>query len=139
MLRVPLLAALLVAALAVPRRFLRLEVSGQSMRPAFRPGDWVIADRRAYRAHPPRPGDIVVAHDPRDFDRLLVKRVARIHADGSADLRGDNEPHSTDSRHFGPIPPYAIEGRVIGRYWPWPSIARRRSTSASVGNASSGG
>ncbi|GIW19199.1 MAG: hypothetical protein KatS3mg064_2356 [Tepidiforma sp.] len=137
-----LLAGVLLIAVAagyLSRRFQRMAVEGESMRPALRPGDWAIVDRRAYRTHPPRPGDVVMAHDPRDFDRLLVKRVARVHADGSLDLRGDNAAASTDSRAFGPVPPYLIDGRVVARYWPWPSIARRRSTSASVGNASSGG
>ncbi|PFG75189.1 nickel-type superoxide dismutase maturation protease [Tepidiforma thermophila] len=120
-------------------RLQRAEIQGESMRPALRPGDCVIADRRAYRTHPPRPGDVVLAHDPRNFDRLLVKRVARVHADGAVELRGDNPAASTDSRDFGAVPPYLIEGRILGRYWPWPSVARRRSTSASVGNASSGG
>lgn len=128
----------LIAA-AIVRRFSRVEVAGASMAPAFAPGDFLLVDRRAYRLHPPRPGDVVVAHDPRDFDRLLVKRVARVHADGALDLHGDNPEASTDSRHFGPVPPYLIEGRVVARYWPRPSLARRRSTSASVGKARGGG
>lgn len=132
-----ILPAAVLALLA--RRLTRVEVVGSSMRPAFRPGDWALADRHAYRTHPPRPGDVVLARDPRDLDRMLVKRVARVHPDGALDLRGDNPGESTDSRQFGPIPPYLVEGRILGRYWPWPSLARRRSTSASVGNASSGG
>ncbi|WBL36481.1 S26 family signal peptidase [Tepidiforma flava] len=57
---------LLIAVLAgyLSRRFQRIAVEGDSMRPALRPGDWAIADRRAYRTHPPRPGDVVMARDP---------------------------------------------------------------------------
>lgn len=124
---------------AIVRRLSRVEVAGASMAPSFAPGDLLLVDRRAYRLHPPRPGEVVVAHDPRDFDRLLVKRVARVHADGALDLHGDNPEASTDSRQFGPVPPYLVEGRVLARYWPRPSLARRSSTSASVGNASGGG
>lgn len=133
------IAALALVLGYLRHRFLRIAVEGESMRPALRPGDWVAVDRWAYRTHPPRPSDIVVAHDPREFERLLIKRVARVHADGSLDLLGDNAAESTDSRTFGPIPSYLVEGRVVARYWPRPSIASRRSTSASVGNASSGG
>lgn len=132
---IALLATLLIP---VTRRLTRIEIVGASMRPALRPGDWTLVDRRAYRSHPPRPGDVVLAHHPHHYDQLLVKRVARVHPDGSLHLQGDNPHQSTDSRHFGPLPPYLLEGRVLGRYWPWPSIARRRSTSPSVGKASSG-
>ncbi len=117
------LAALL--AWRISRRFQRVELHGQSMLPAYRPGDWLIVDRRAYRDHPPRPGHVILVHDPREFDRLLVKRVAAVTADGSLRLHGDNTAASTDSRDFGVVPPFLVEGRVIARYWPRPSLASR--------------
>ncbi|KAL7428915.1 hypothetical protein ACHAXH_001458, partial [Discostella pseudostelligera] len=33
-------------------------------------------------------------------------------------LEGDNPMHSTDSRHYGPIPESALRGRIIRRIWP---------------------
>lgn len=33
-------------------------------------------------------------------------------------LEGDNPFHSTDSRHYGPIPVSAIRGRIVMRIWP---------------------
>ncbi len=33
-------------------------------------------------------------------------------------LEGDNPLHSTDSRHYGPIPESALRGRVVRRLWP---------------------
>jgi signal peptidase I len=35
---------------------------------------------------------------------------------------GDNRPHSSDSREFGPIEKNTIIGRAIIRYWP-PAVA----------------
>lgn len=121
---VPLVLAATLAWL-VSRRFQRVEVSGESMLPTYRPGDWLIADRRAYRDHPPRPGHVVLAHDPRDYARLLIKRVAAVAADGSLRLHGDNDAATTDSRNFGAVPPYLVEGRVLARYWLRPSLASR--------------
>ena len=33
-------------------------------------------------------------------------------------LEGDNPLHSTDSRHYGPIPESSVRGRVVLRIWP---------------------
>ncbi len=35
---------------------------------------------------------------------------------------GDNRPHSSDSREFGPIPSKLIIGKAILRYWPLPQF-----------------
>ncbi len=99
-------------------RFKRYEIDGQSMAPALRPGDFVIVDRQAFALRAPRPGDVVLAHDPRDPARMLVKRIASVNADGGLWLAGDNPDDSTDSREFGPVPAGAIVGQVRWRYWP---------------------
>lgn len=124
------------------RRFERFEVAGESMVPTLCPGDFVLVDRFAYRGRVPRRGDIVVARDPRDAERLLVKRVARVDLHGMVWLEGDNGDASTDSRTFGAVPLDHIEGRVVFRYWPLfrrSSSASILSTRPSVGNASVGG
>lgn len=33
-------------------------------------------------------------------------------------VMGDNRLHSTDSRHYGPVPSVNIEGRTLWRVWP---------------------
>ena len=33
-------------------------------------------------------------------------------------VMGDNRPHSSDSREFGPIPKSSIIGKAFMRYWP---------------------
>ena len=111
------LAVVGVAGFAVSRRFMRFAVSGASMEPAFRNGDWLIIDRAACRARSPEVGDVVVVRDPELATRWLVKRIFRVEPDGRVDVRGDNAAESRDSRAFGPVAVSAVAGRVRWRYW----------------------
>lgn len=111
------LSAAGIAAGLVSRRFMRFEVSGSSMEPAFRDGDWLIVDRAAFRGRRPRVGEVVVVRDPEVAARWLVKRVWRVDADGRLDVRGDNTVESRDSRAFGTVAASEVEGRVCWRYW----------------------
>jgi nickel-type superoxide dismutase maturation protease len=96
----------------------RVAVEGHSMEPGLEPGDWVLVDPEAYAARPPRPGELVLAPDPREDDRLLIKRVAGVDADGGLRLAGDNGASSTDWRTFGSVDARRVEGRPWLRYWP---------------------
>ena len=93
----------------------RVAVSGHSMEPALREGDWVLVvpPRRT-----PRAGDIVLVRDPRERTRLLLKRVADVTAEGVV-VAGDRREHSTDSRAFGPVPRSLVLGRAAFRYAPF--------------------
>jgi nickel-type superoxide dismutase maturation protease len=92
---------------------LRVAVAEQSMLPAFRPGDWLIA----WRTRRIRPGQVVLAWHPARADFLLVKRAVR-RVDGGWWLQSDNPaPGAVDSNRFGPVPEEKIVGRVLGRYW----------------------
>jgi nickel-type superoxide dismutase maturation protease len=117
-LRAALLLALTAAALAAGRRLRRYEVRGESMRPTFQPGDFLLVDTRAYAAAPPIPGDLVLATHPYEPGIEVVKRVAEVDPDRGITLLGDNSEYSTDSRHYGPVPASALIGRVLVRYWP---------------------
>jgi len=97
---------------------LRGGVVGPSMEPLLRDGDWILVDPDAFRRRDPRPGELVVVPDPRDRDRILVKRVAGTDAHGFLALAGDNPGASTDSREFGTIDPREVLGRPWARYWP---------------------
>jgi len=115
-----------VAAVAFARRWLDVvEVQGSSMAPVLLPGEWLLVERRTYTRRRPREGEIVLAADPREPSRELIKRVAAVDADsGTLDLRGDAPEASTDSRTFGAIPVDRVRWRVIARYWPAARAAR---------------
>jgi nickel-type superoxide dismutase maturation protease len=88
------------------------------MVPTYYDGDRLLVRYGA----PVRPGDVVIARDPRDPDRALVKRAARPERGGWW-LLADN-PYSTgDSRQFGPVAAQLVLGRVLARIAP----RRRRS------------
>jgi nickel-type superoxide dismutase maturation protease len=103
------------ALLLIARRQLDVvEVRGRSMVPTLVPGDRLLVARLR---RPPIVGEIVLACDPRQPRRELIKRVAGV-SDGMAVLRGDNPHESTDARSFGPLPTTSIRWRALLRYWP---------------------
>jgi len=83
------------------------------MRPGLEPGDRLVV----LGLLRPRAGDVVALVDPRDGERVMVKRVASVDATGVTVL-GDNPTASTDSRTFGPVRPDHVLGRAVYRYWP---------------------
>lgn len=84
------------------------------MLPTLRQGDRLVV---VWTRRPVRVGDVVLALDPRDAGRELVKRVATVGPDGVT-LLGDNPAFSTDARTFGSLPVGAIRWRVVARCWP---------------------
>lgn len=109
----PLVACLAIAVLA--RQVVDVvKVRGRSMLPTLRPGDRLVVMRSS---RPARVGEVVLALDPRDAGRELVKRVADVGPDGVT-LHGDNPAYSTDGRTFGSLPAGAIRWRVLARCWP---------------------
>jgi nickel-type superoxide dismutase maturation protease len=95
--------------------FARYRIKGESMAPSLQADDRVIVNKLAYRFSPPQPGDLVVLHDPRNQDRLLLKRIERAEGDRWRVL-GDNQEASTDSRSFGAVSKQQIVGKVWFRY-----------------------
>lgn len=108
------------AALAVwaARNLDVVEVQGRSMAPTLLPGDRLLVGRL-----PARPGDVVLAADPRDPERELIKRVASVGPRG-IELRGDNPAFSTDARVFGAVPLESARWRALLRYGPRARIGR---------------
>ena len=94
------------------------------MVPTLQPGDWLLADPDAYREVAPVAGDLVLAPDPREPTRLLIKRVASVDPDDWLRLTGDAPEASTDSRTFGSVDPVRLAGRPWFRYWPLGRIGR---------------
>ena len=87
------------------------------MAPALQPGDRLLVEALSYALRAARPGDIVLAPDPRQPDRELIKRVASVGPAG-IHLRGDHPAASTDSRTFGAVAADTVRWRVALRYWP---------------------
>ena len=120
--RPPRAVALLVACLglvaglwfALARRLDVVEVRGRSMAPTLLPGERLVVERLQ---RSPRVGDVVLAPDPREPSRELVKRITAVDAVGVR-LRGDNPAFSTDARVFGTISAESVRWRVVGRLWP---------------------
>jgi len=50
-------------------------VSGQSMYPTFKNGDYLIIDELSYKRREPRRGEVVVFRFPTNHNRFLIKRV----------------------------------------------------------------
>ncbi len=96
----------------------RVAIEGGSMEPVLERGDWLLVDPDAYLRRPPRPGELVLATDPRKPARLLLKRVAEVDAVGRLWVLGDAPDASTDSRTFGAIDAAALRGCPWLRYWP---------------------
>ena len=91
-------------------------VSGDSMKPAYPAGSCLLVNRLIYKFISPKVGDAIIARDPRDRDRLLLKRVMKKDENGFW-LAGDNPSESTDSRIFGSVERDLIVGKVLFRYW----------------------
>lgn len=89
------------------------------MVPTLAPGDRVVAVATRRLAA----GDVVVARDPDDAGRRLVKRVAAVTPAG-VELRGDNAGASRDSRDFGPVALGLVVGKVRYRYFPPEAVGR---------------
>jgi nickel-type superoxide dismutase maturation protease len=97
----------------VERFVRRVVVEGSSMEPTYAPGERLTIVRRLRRV---RVGDVVVAPDPRDGERLLLKRC--VQREGALlDLRGDNPAASTDSRDFGPVEASSVRWLVARSSW----------------------
>jgi nickel-type superoxide dismutase maturation protease len=88
------------------------------MEPTVAAGDWLLVDPLAYRDRVPDVGDLVLAPDPREPARMLIKRVVSIDPDGWLRLAGDDPEHSTDSRAFGAVDHATVAGAPWFRYWP---------------------
>jgi nickel-type superoxide dismutase maturation protease len=113
------LAAIGAAAVAGSRWVDVVEVRGRSMAPALLPGDRLLVEAVSYRQRRPRAGEVVLAADPRDPSRELVKRIGLVDpSSGSAELVGDAPEASTDSRSFGPVSLADIRWRATTRVWP---------------------
>ncbi|WP_237448548.1 S24/S26 family peptidase [Nocardioides flavescens] len=103
-------------------------VTGDSMRPALRPGDRLLVryDRR------PREGDVVVATlaDGTLVTKRAVERRTTRTGEPAWWLLSDDPRRGVDSRHRGPVRDADVHGVVVMRIWP---PGRRRAVPDSCG------
>jgi phage repressor protein C with HTH and peptisase S24 domain len=90
----------------LPLRLYR--VQGPSMEPTYRPGDLVVGCRWFI----PRVGQVVLVQHA---GKLYVKRIQRI-SRGDVWVVGDNQPYSTDSRHFGALSTKQLSARALLKF-----------------------
>ncbi|MEK7616816.1 MAG: signal peptidase I [Patescibacteria group bacterium] len=57
------------------------KVSGNSMVPTFKNGDYILTDKLSYRFGVPKRGDIIVLKNPRDESQDFIKRIIAIPGD----------------------------------------------------------
>lgn len=57
------------------------KVSGASMDPNFKNGDYIITDKLTYRFAEPKRGDVVVFKNPKDTSQDFIKRIIGIPGD----------------------------------------------------------
>ena len=87
-----------------------LKVTGQSLEPEYNEGDFVLVSKIPFLLASPRPGDVLAFRQP-GYGALL-KRVEHLEPDGGLYVLGTH-PNSVDSRHFGPVRPKDVLGKVI--------------------------
>lgn len=88
-----------------------MKVSGNSLYPLYRDGDFVVLSKIPILVSGIHPADIIVFKHPRYG--LMVKRVLRVENDGKyLFVIGEND-ESVDSRRFGDIPLEWVLAKVI--------------------------
>jgi hypothetical protein len=88
-----------------------LKVTGNSLAPDFRDGDYVLVSRLPLLLHGIHPGDVIVfrhaAHG------TLIKHVAHVSSDGQELFVLGTQAESVDSRQFGTIRRSSVVGKVL--------------------------
>src|SRR3990167_3188833 len=51
------------------------KVSGNSMIPTFKNGDYILTDKLTYRIRSPQRGDVIVLKNPRNENQDFIKRI----------------------------------------------------------------
>ncbi len=106
-------------------------IVGSSMEPAVLKGDYVLADKTAYRDQQVRTGDVVIMVYPDDRSKVLIRSVVGLPGDeislsptkrlrvphGHVFVRGSNREDVYDSDRFGAVDMRDIVGKVTQIYF----------------------
>jgi nickel-type superoxide dismutase maturation protease len=87
------------------------KVTGDSLYPAIRQGDFVLISKIPFWFNRLRVGEVVVFNHP--VFGQLIKRIERILDGGRAVFVIGSDEFSVDSRQFGPVSRAYLLGKVI--------------------------
>ncbi len=88
-----------------------IKVTGDSLSPEYKEGDFVVATTIPFFLHRIRAGDVIVFRQP--TYGIMIKKVERVLGAGDQFFVVGEHPYSIDSRQFGPISKEALLGKVI--------------------------
>jgi nickel-type superoxide dismutase maturation protease len=88
-----------------------IKVTGASLSPEYREGDYVVVTTIPFFLNRVRVGDVVVFRHPEYGE--LIKRVEKITPGSREFFVVGTHPNSVDSRVFGALPRETLLGRVI--------------------------
>ena len=91
--------------------FKLVKITGDSLTPEYKPGDYVITTTLSFILRALKTGDIVVFKHP--VYGTMVKRIQSIDIHAGELFVIGAHPQSTDSRTFGPIPKSWLTGKVL--------------------------
>ena len=98
--------------------FSTVKVSGSSMSPTFKPGDWLIVKSRGKNSASPKINSVYLIADPSRPGVKLLKRLKELRVNNGVTqywVEGDN-PVSEDSRKWGWIDADRLLASVVVKY-----------------------
>jgi phage repressor protein C with HTH and peptisase S24 domain len=90
-----------------------IKVSGSSLSPRYKDGDFVLVSQIPILLGGIHPGDIIIFDHP--LLGKLIKIVERVEAGGNRIFVIGLDADSRDSRVFGAVPRNLVQGKVIWR------------------------
>ena len=91
--------------------FRLIMVTGDSLSPSYREGDYVVVTTIPFLLRRVKAGDTIVFHS--DTYGLMIKRVEIVENGQERIYVVGINPNSVDSRWFGPIERKVIKGKVV--------------------------
>lgn len=88
-----------------------MKVTGESLSPVYRDGDFVLINKIPFFLKKIKKGDIIV-FDHKTYGRM-IKKVDKVALDTGEIYVIGTHAQSVDSREFGPIHKEAVLGKVI--------------------------
>jgi nickel-type superoxide dismutase maturation protease len=88
-----------------------IKVTGDSLYPTFRQGDFVLISKIPFRFKKLKEGDVIVFEQP--IYGVMIKRISQVFEGGKLFYVLGTDEFSVDSRQFGSVRLEALLGKVI--------------------------